>query len=411
MRKKRIMALLAACMLAWSAAACGGSGGSGTQTSDDADTGEAVAEESADAAEEELELSEAALNHADDGEEIIGISMPAEHLPRWNWDGNYLKQNFEDAGYTVDIRWADNKIDTQQQDIHDLVNDGVDILLIAAVKGTELTEVLEEAKACDIPVIAYDRIIDSDSVDYYVSFDNDMVGQLEGEHIRDGLDLDNAGDKVYHMEIVSGDSNDKNADGYYYGAMGVLQPYLDSGVVEVLSGETGYSETETFQWSTEKANERMTGIIASYYADEPLDAVLCANDTAALGVAQAIESSYSGGNTVLLTGQDGDVDNLKNIMDGKQSMTVYKCLPHETKAMYDVTVAFMNGEEIDESLIEKSGWDFDVVFADDRYSNGTNYMKSFLLTPVTVTKDNLVEELVDTGFYKMNDDGTFEVVD
>ena len=410
MKKRKILALLAAFALALSATACGASGDSDTKTSDSEVSSEETADDSsADGA--EIELSEAALNHADDGEDIIGISMPAEHLPRWNWDGNYLKQNFEDAGYTVDIKWADNKIDTQQQDIHDLVNDGVDILLIAAVKGTELTEVLEEAKAADIPVIAYDRIIDSDSVEYYVSFDNDMVGQLEGEHIRDMLDLDNAGDKTYHMEIVSGDSNDKNADGYYYGAMGILQPYLDSGVVEVLSGETGYNETETFQWSTEKANERMTGIIASYYADETLDAVLCANDTAALGVAQAIESSYSGDNTVLLTGQDGDVDNLKNIMDGKQSMTVYKCLPHETKAMYDVTVAFMNGEEIDEALIDKSGWDFDVVFADDRYSNGTEYMKSFLLTPLTITKDNLIEELVDTGFYKMNDDGTFEVVD
>lgn len=411
MKGKKWLAMLAAAALVISAAGCGGSGG-GTAAD------ETGAETDADGISEEesgsptIALSDAAKNHADDGEEMIGISMPAEHLPRWNWDGNYLKKNFEDAGYTVEVKWADNKIDTQQQDIHDLVNDGVDILLIAAVKGTELTDVLEEAKAAEIPVIAYDRIIDSDSVEYYVSFDNDMVGQLEGEHIRDELDLDNAGGKTYNMEIVSGDSNDKNADGYYYGAMGILQPYIDAGTVNVPSGEVGYSETETFQWSTEKANERMTNILASYYSDgTKLDAVLCANDTAAIGVADAIRDSYNGKNQVLLTGQDGDVDNLKNIMDGRQTMTVYKCLPHETKAMYDVTVAFMNGEEIGPELIDEAGWDFDVVYAADRYSNGTDYMKSFLLTPLAITKDNLVEELVDTGFYTMNDDGTFTVAD
>ncbi|MBR1635820.1 MAG: sugar-binding protein [Lachnospiraceae bacterium] len=410
MKGKKWLALFAAAALVVSAAGCGGTGGSAADETDTQEqAGETAEEESGDTA---IVLSDAAKNHADDGEEIIGISMPAEHLPRWNQDGNYLKKNFEDAGYTVDIKWADNKIDTQRQDIHDLVNDGVDILLIAAVKGTELNDVLAEAKAAEIPVIAYDRIIDSDSVEYYVSFDNDMVGQLEGEHIRDMLDLENAGDKTYNMEIVSGDSNDKNADGYYNGAMGVLQPYLDSGTLQVPSGETGYHETETFQWSTEKANERMTNILTSYYADgTQLDAVLCANDTAAIGVADAIRDSYSGDNQVLLTGQDGDVDNLKNIMDGRQTMTVYKCLPHETQAMYDVTVAFMNGEEIGPDLIQTAGWDFDVVYADDRYSNGTDYMKSFLLTPLTITKDNLIEELVDTGFYTMNDDGTFTVAE
>ena len=415
MKKKGWMAMALAAAVALSAAGCGGgSGGGGTSAPADEEAQEAQTSDSdsEEAEESEINLSDAAKNHADDGEEIIGISMPAEHLPRWNWDGNYLKKNFEDAGYTVDIRWADNKIDTQQNDIHELVEGGADILLIAAVKGTELSEVLEEAKAADIPVIAYDRIIDSDSVEYYVSFDNDMVGQLQGEYIRDALDLENAGDQTFNIEIASGDSNDKNADGYYYGAMGVLDPYFEAGTLQVPSGQKEYSETETFQWSTEYAQERMTGLLSSYYTDDTkLDAVLCANDTAAIGVAQAIEADYSGGNPVVLTGQDGDVDNLKNIMDGKQSMTVYKCLPHETKAMYDLTVAFMKGEEIDESLIEKSGWDFDVVYAPDRYSNGTDYMKSFLLTPLSVDKNNLVEELVDKGFYEMNEDGTFSVVD
>ncbi len=363
-------------------------------------------------AEEEITLSEAAKNHATDGEEIIGISMPAQHLPRWNWDGQFLEQNFKDAGYTVNLKFADNTIDRQQQDIHELINEGVDILLIAAVKGDELSDVLQEATAAGIPVIAYDRIIDSDSVDYYVSFDNDMVGALQGEHIRDKLDLEHPNGRTFHIEIVSGDSNDKNADGYYNGAMGVLQPYIDNGTVVVESGETGYHETETFQWSSERAEERLSNILTAYYNDgSVLDAVLCANDTAALGCANAIENSYSGENQVLLTGQDGDAENLKNIMTGRQTQTSYKCLPHETKVMFDVTMAFMQGETIDESLIEECGWDFEVKYADDRYSNGTEYMKSFLLTPLSITKENLIPELVDKGFYTMNEDGSFTVVE
>ena len=406
MLKKKFGAFALAMMMAGSMIACGGGGG------DTAATGDTKGTETAEEETEEIELSDAAKNHATDGEDIIGISMPAQHLPRWNWDGTFLEKNFQEAGYTVNLKFADNTIDRQQQDIHDLIDEGVDILLIAAVKGDELSDVLEEAKAAEIPVIAYDRIIESDSVDYYVSFDNDMVGSLQGEHIRDMLDLDHANGKTFNLEIVSGDSNDKNADGYYNGQMSILQPYIDDGTLVVQSGEVGYHETETFQWSSDRAEERLTNIITAYYSDgTQLDAVVCANDTAAIGCARAIKSSYKGSNQVLLTGQDGDVDNLKNIMDGMQSQTTYKCLPHETKVMFDVTAAFMDGEEIDESLIEKCNWDFDVKFADDRYSNGTDFMKSFLLTPLSITKDNLVPELVDKGFYTMDENGKFTMVE
>ena len=150
----------------------------------------------------------------------------------------------------------------------------------------------------------------------------------------------------------------------------------------------------------------MINLLVSYYSDGTrLDGVLCANDSAAIGVAEALESDYPGTNPVLLTGQDGDEANLRNILDGKQSMTVYKCLVNETKAAYDLTVALMEGEEIGEDLIQRKGWEFDCVYDEGRYSNGTDYMKSFLLTPVTVTRENMQEELVDTGFYVTGEDG------
>ncbi len=397
--KKRLCAILLAMAAAASLTACGGSGAAkGTSASEDAQV--------EDAAGADYELTDAAKNHASDGEEIIGISMPATNLERWNRDGEYLAKNFEEAGYTVNLKFADNTIDSQIEDVNELIDEGMDILVIATVNYTGLEDVLDRAESADIPIIAYDRIINSDAVGYYVSFDNYMVGALEGEYIRDTLDLDNAGGNTYNIEIVSGYSADKNADGYYHGAMDILQPYIDKGTLVVPSGQTGYAETETFQWKTEYANERMVNLLTNYYSDGTrLDAVLCANDSAAAGVAQAIEAAYKGDNIVLLTGQDGDEENLKNIMEDKQSMTVYKCLPHETEAMMDVTIAFMKGEEIGADLIEECGWDFDVVYADDRYSNGTDYMQSFLLTPLTITKENLEKELIDTGYYKYGDDG------
>lgn len=397
MKKSSLVLFLAAICLIISLAACG----SKEEKKDTDSSGNGKTEE-----QNTIELSEAAVNHADDGKDIIGISMPAIHLERWVRDGSYLQKEFIEAGYEVDVRWADNKIDTQQRNIHELINLGADILLIAAVDGTALSDVLEEAKAADIPVIAYDRIIESDSVDYYVSFDSYKVGQLEGEYIRDTLDLDHANGNTYNMEIVSGYSADKNADGYYYGAHDLLKPYIEAGTLIIPSGEEGYAETETFQWSTEYANQRMCGLLSSFYSSgRRLDAVLCANDSAAIGVAQALESDYRGKNQVLLTGQDGDEANLKNIIDGKQSMTVYKCLPHETEVMFDVTAAFMKGEQINESLIEKEGWDFDVIYTDDQYSNGTSNMKAFILTPITITKDNIQSELIDKGFYVLDKDG------
>ncbi|MBQ7678002.1 MAG: sugar-binding protein [Lachnospiraceae bacterium] len=364
--KRSLIAGMMAVALVISSVGC--TSRAGTKTGETA--GGADAKEEAD-----YELTEAAKNHATDGADIIGISMPATNLERWNRDGALLAKNFEEAGYTVSLKLADNTVDSQIEDVNELIDEGIDVLVIATVNYDGLEDVLARAESADIPIIAYDRIIDSPAVDYYVSFDSYMVGQMEGEYIRDTLDLDHAGDNKFNLEIVSGYSADKNADGYYNGAMDVLQPYIDKGTLVVPSGQIGYAETETFQWKSEYANERMLDILANYYSDgKKLAAVLCANDSAAAGVADAIESSYKGKNIVLLTGQDGDEENLKNIMEDKQTMTVYKCLPNETEVMKDVTIAFMKGEEIDESLIEKSGWDFDVVYSDDRYSNGTQDM-------------------------------------
>ena len=337
----------------------------------------------------------------------IGISMPTQSLERWNRDGSYLQKQFEDAGYEVELTYSDNETDRQVNDIQNLISDGVNLLVVAAIDGEALNTVMDEAADAGIPVIAYDRLIKSDAVSYYISFDNYTVGTLQGQYVIDTLDLDNAGDNKYNIEFTAGDPADNNAGYFFNGAYDTLKPYLDAGTLNVVSGQTDFDSVATAQWDTQTALERMQNILASYYADgTQLDVALCSNDSTALGVTQAIESDYAGKNDVLITGQDGDEANLANIVDGKQSMTVYKAVANEAVVTLDLAKAMLAGDTIDESLIEKSGWDFECAYDTESYETSDgNKCPSFLLVPTVVTKDNLQEALVDPGYYTMDDDG------
>ena len=344
---------------------------------------------------------------ADTGAKKIGIAMPTQSLERWNRDGSYLKEQFEGRGYAVDLVFSDNKIDQQVKDLENLISGGVNLLVIAAIDGESLSNVLAEAKDAGIPVISYDRLIrNTDAISYYVSFDNYTVGKLQGEFVEQQLDLANAGDKKFNIEFTAGDPADNNAGFFYNGAHDVLKPYIDAGTLVVVSGQEDFDKVATPQWNTETAMKRFQNILASYYSDgTQLDVALCANDSTALGVAQAIGSDYAGTNTVLVTGQDGDEANLANIVDGKQSMTVYKAVANEAVVTLDVAEALLNGQTPDASLIEASGWTFDCAYDTESYDNGTGIIPSYLLVPTVVTKDNMVQELVDTGYYTQDGNG------
>ena len=333
----------------------------------------------------------------------VGIVMPTKSLERWNRDGEYLKQQFENRGYEVNIRYSDNKIDQQVKDIEGLIANNVDLLVIAPINGFALTQVLQDAEG-EIPVIAYDRLImNTKAIRYYVSFDNYKVGVLQGEFVKKLFDLDNANGKKYNIEFTAGDPADNNAPVFFSGAFDTLKPYIDSGVLVVPSGQTEFQQVATKNWDSAVALERMQNILASHYADgRRLDIALCNNDSTALGVTKAIGDDYAGDNKVIITGQDGDVANLANIIDGKQTMTVYKAVANEAVVTLDLGIAIMNGETPDESLIEKSKWDFSCAYDTTSYNNGKVAVSSYLLTPIIVTNENLKKELVDTGYYVMD---------
>ena len=344
--------------------------------------------------------------HTDDGRTVVGISMPDKLLERWNRDGNYLKDEFEKNDCEVLLKYADNLIDTQINDIREMISSGADLLVITAVDGSALSKVLSEAKRANVRVIAYDRLLmDSDAVDYYVSFDNYRVGVLQAEYIVDALDLSNS-TKSKNIEFVSGDPVDNNSRYFYQGAIDTLAPYIDSGKLMVPSTQTGFYETSTAQWSTEIAQQRLQIILGSYYPEGTvLDAVLCANDSTALGATNALKADYHEDNKIIVTGQDGDIANIYNILNGTQSMTVYKALKQESMVTADLCISLLQGNDLEEKLIENSDWDFDCVYNVKDYDNRKKIVPSYLLQPITVTAENLKKELFDTGYYRGNPSG------
>jgi putative multiple sugar transport system substrate-binding protein len=316
----------------------------------------------------------------------VGVAMPTKDLQRWNQDGSNMEQQLKAAGYDVDLQYASNDIATQVSQIENMISSGAKVLVIASIDGDSLGTVLAQAKEQGIKVIAYDRLImNSDAVTYYATFDNYMVGTKQGEYIRDQLDLDNAAGP-FNLEIFTGDPGDNNARFFYGGAIDVLKPYIDAGKLVVQSGQVDFDNVATANWSTENAQSRMDAIISANYADgTKIDAVLCSNDSTALGVTNSLEANYTG-EWPIITGQDCDVANVKNMIAGKQSMSIFKdtrTLAAKTVEMVD---AIMKGTEAP-------------VNDTKTYDNGTGVIPSFLCEPVFADVNNYKALLIDSGYY------------
>ena len=340
---------------------------------------------------------------ADNSSLLVGISMPTKSLERWKRDGTYLKEQFEAAGYKVELTYSDNDVVRQHNDIANMIHDGVDLLIVTAIDSSALSRILADAAAAGIPVIAHDRLVTDAKIACYVSFDNYSVGVIQAKYVIDKLDLENAGGRTYNMEFVAGDPSDVNARYFFNGAKDTLQKYLDAGTLVVPSGKTEFSQVATVNWSTDNACTNFRNTLASFYSDGTvLDVALCSNDSTALGVARAITSDYAGSNTPIVTGQDGEIANLKNIVDGTQAMTVFKNVSDEVGVTLVVAEEILAGNTLNAGTCAK--FSADAVFDTKTYNNGLGIVPSFLLIPYCIDKNNL-QLLVDTGLYAMGEDG------
>jgi putative multiple sugar transport system substrate-binding protein len=271
--------------------------------------------------------------------------------------------------------------------------------VIASIDGTALGPTLQQAADKGIKVIAYDRLInESPNVDYYATFDNYKVGQLQGEFIRDTLKLDTE-KGPFNLEPFAGSPDDNNAKFFFAGAWDVLLPYVQKGTLVVPSGKSPKSNDEWASigvpgWASDAAQSEMQNRLNSFYTDKKVDVVLSPNDSLALGITQALDGAgYKvGGDWPVLTGQDADQANTKNILAGKQSMTVWK----DTRALGDQTAKMVDqivkGEKVD-------------VNDEKTYDNGVKVVPTYLLPPQVVVKDTVESVLVESGFYTKADLG------
>ncbi|MBQ9967928.1 MAG: sugar-binding protein [Oscillospiraceae bacterium] len=373
---KKLLALLLALVMVLGLVACG-------------NTAEETVEETVEEVEETVEeVVEEVEEVVEEGGNLVGVAMPTKDLQRWNQDGENMKAQLEAAGYSVDLQYAANDIATQVSQLENMIANGCEVLVIASIDGEALGSVLDQAKAAEIPVIAYDRLImGSDAVSYYATFDNWNVGVKQGEYIVKALDLENAAEgTTYNIEYITGDPGDNNINFFFDGAISVLQPYIDAGILVTPSGQTEKAVVATPGWATDAAQARFESILASYYADgTQLDAVLASNDSTALGVANALASSYTG-NYPVLTGQDCDIANVPNLLAGLQAMSVFKDTRTLAGKVVEMVDALMQGAE-------------PPINDTETYDNGTGIIPSFLCEPVACDIDNYVEILIDSGYY------------
>ena len=319
----------------------------------------------------------------------VGIAMPTQTSARWIADGDNMVKVLEERGYETTLQYAQDDIPNQVAQIENMVASGVDVLIVASIDGTTLSDVLQQAADQGAKVVAYDRLIrNSPNVDYYATFDNFQVGVLQGQSIVDKLDLANQAGP-FNIELFGGSPDDNNAFFFYDGAMSVLQPYIDQGKLVVKSGQTGMDTVSTLRWDQATAQARMDNLLSAYYGDGKVDAVLSPYDGLSIGIISSLRGvGYGSGDLPMpvISGQDAELPSVKSILADEQYSTIFKDTRELARVTADMVDAMLQDKEVP-------------VNDTTTYENGVKTVPSYLLEPVVVTKENVTQTLVDSGYY------------
>ncbi|MGM9540247.1 substrate-binding domain-containing protein [Anaerovibrio sp.] len=292
----------------------------------------------------------------------------------WQKNGNTMKELLEKEGFAVDLQFADTA-EQQVEQIRDQLKQQPGCLVIGAVDGEKLADVLTYAKEHGVPVVAYDRLImGTDAVSYYASYDNEGVGEAMGEYIEARLDLKN-GAGPFTMEVFAGDTADNNAHLFFSAAMEVLKPYIANGQLVVPSGETSFEQATVQGWNPDNAQKRMEKLLNGPDAGVHLDVILSPNDGVAGGIRKALTAGgYS--QMPLITGQDAEEQAITAIRAGQQAMTTYK----------DPAVLVAKSIRMIKAVVEGTQPDINNVTT---YNNGVITVPAYLCTPLVVDAGNI----------------------
>ncbi|MEV6977629.1 multiple monosaccharide ABC transporter substrate-binding protein [Kitasatospora sp. NPDC093806] len=319
---------------------------------------------------------------------LIGIAMPTKSSERWIADGANMVKEFRARGYKTDLQYGDNVVENQVSQLENMITKGARLLVIAAIDGASLSNVLQKAADAHIPVISYDRLIrGTRNVGYYATFDNFRVGVLQGGYIVDKLGLKD-GKGPFNIELFAGSPDDNNATFFFNGAMSVLKPYLDQKKLVVQSGQTEFNQVATLRWDGGLAQSRMDNLLSKAYTTAHVDAVLSPYDGISIGILSSLKGvGYGSGKSLpIVTGQDAELASVKSIIAGEQTQTVYKDTRQLAGAAVRMGDALLTGgkPEVNDTT---------------QYDNGVKVVPAQLLQPVTVDKDNYRQVLVDSGQY------------
>ena len=342
----------------------------------------------------------------DSGEEAaavtgkVGIVLPTKDEPRWVQDEARFQEALVAAGYEVEILFSQGDSAKELANVEDLITKGVEVIIITPHDGTAAAAAAEAAGAAGVKVISYDRLIrDTDAVNYYVTFDSIAVGAQQAQYL-----VDNASGTGNPLYLYAGAASDNNAFIFFEGAWGVLQPKIADGTfviknsseAEALSGKAELTRDEmaqiigqiTTNWDFNTAKNLAEANLTATTADDKGDVfILAPND----GTARAIADAFAADSDVtsyLVTGQDAEKASVQYIIDGRQSMTVFKDVRTLVDDAINAAVALLQGN---------------APAASGSYNNGAIDVPAIQSPVVTVDGDNVVEALIDSGYYDAAD--------
>ena len=392
MKRKLLSLILAATMMAGVLTGCGGNSNSSqtTNTSSNNSTSDAAQSNANDAA-------PAPANDTAGGGVQVGIVLPTKDEPRWLQDQAQFESILGDAGFTNQVLFSQGSSATEKTNVETLISQGIEVLVICAQDGTAAAAAVEEAKNAGVTVIAYDRLItETEAVDYYVTFDSFAVGAAQGQYL-----IDNAPDGTgIPLYLYAGAATDNNAFIFFEGAWSVLQPKIADGTFVIvnsseasaLQDKAELSRDEegkiigqiTTDWDFNVAKSKAEAHLTAAGADMKGDVlVLAPND----GTSRSIADVFSTDKDItsyVITGQDSEKASVQYIIDGKQSMTVFKDTRTLAADSVAMTVSILNGE---------------TPATDTTYNNNAKEVPAKQTDIVVVTKDNVKSALIDSEYY------------
>lgn len=303
---------------------------------------------------------------------LIGFSLGDFDVDRWYKDVEYFTKEANKFGQKVLIEYAYGKTEKQNEQIISLINQGAKVIVVIPTDGEKLTGSIKACTNNNVKVLAYDRLIKNSNIDAYISFDNIKIGMLQATYV---TELVPEGNYV----LLAGPSKDNNAIGFYKGQKKVLKPFIEKQSISIVY------EKKMLEWSSMEAFMEMESVTSNH---TKIDVIIASNDQLAKGAIMAMENKDLYKNT-LVTGQDATLKACKDIITGKQTMTIYKPIKKLAQAAAEQSYNLANSKQPTNIT--------DTIF------NGAVNVPSMLLDPVIVDKNNLKETVIKDGYFSVEE--------